>query len=184
MQLDLSCLTKWHPCARQRDIMPAAWAEYEAERPRIPALRNQPDCSPRVVELLGREASNIATGEVLSYTRKTNDNGYAYHVAAIRVLERLKGSSWKPGDTRELLVWDETWSQCATTEPRATKYHPPPTAHSRFTFAFGDWPPNSYEPGIDLDLGCPMLPLNDSNRTLLRQGMRQDFSANDTDLPK
>jgi hypothetical protein len=43
MQLDLSCLTRWHPCTTQQDIMPVAWAEFEAERPRIQALRN-PNC--------------------------------------------------------------------------------------------------------------------------------------------
>jgi hypothetical protein len=32
MQLNLSCLTRWHPCTTQSDIMPAAWSQYLAER--------------------------------------------------------------------------------------------------------------------------------------------------------
>jgi hypothetical protein len=35
MRFDLSCLTRWHPCLTQTDIMPAAWAQYIAERPRV-----------------------------------------------------------------------------------------------------------------------------------------------------
>jgi hypothetical protein len=32
---DLSCLTRWHPCLTQSDIMPAAWAQYLTERTRL-----------------------------------------------------------------------------------------------------------------------------------------------------
>jgi hypothetical protein len=31
MQLNLSCLTRIHPCLDQNDIMPAAWKQYLAE---------------------------------------------------------------------------------------------------------------------------------------------------------
>jgi hypothetical protein len=33
MQLDLSCLTRIHPCVDQSDIMPSAWRQYLAEHP-------------------------------------------------------------------------------------------------------------------------------------------------------
>lgn len=32
-QLDLSCLTRWHPCVTRSDIMPFAWKQYQAEMP-------------------------------------------------------------------------------------------------------------------------------------------------------
>jgi hypothetical protein len=35
MGFDLSCLTRWHSCLTQSDIMPAAWAQYLAERTRL-----------------------------------------------------------------------------------------------------------------------------------------------------
>lgn len=31
MQLNLTCLTRWHPCKTQSDIMPAVWSQYLAE---------------------------------------------------------------------------------------------------------------------------------------------------------
>lgn len=41
MQFNLSCLSSWRACTEQSDIMPVAWAEHEADRVRLEALRDR-----------------------------------------------------------------------------------------------------------------------------------------------
>lgn len=38
LQFNLSCLTAWHACLYEPDIMPVVWAEHEADRARLKAL--------------------------------------------------------------------------------------------------------------------------------------------------
>ncbi len=41
MKVNLFCLTAWRPCRYESDVMPIAWAEHEADRRRLEALRNK-----------------------------------------------------------------------------------------------------------------------------------------------
>ena len=103
MQFDLSCLTRWYPCLTESDIMPAAWAQYEVEQPRVNELRDQLVCSPSIIEMLGRDSANMATGEILGYHQRVDNQGYHHVDIRIRVLERLKGAAdGKLGETHEL----------------------------------------------------------------------------------
>jgi hypothetical protein len=136
-------------------------------------------CSATILHLLGRDASNVATGEVIAYSKKVNSDGHSYHVATVRVLERLKGISWNAGDIREVRVWDETDRQYSTGQPKPVNAVAALRPRSRFIFAFGEWLP-TYEPGIELDGGCPIVPLNEVNLALVRRGIDLDYSAMDT----
>ncbi len=167
MQLDLSCLTRWHPCLTQSDVMPAAWAQHEAEQPRIDELRDQLACSPSIIEMLGRDSANMATGEILGYHQRVDNQGYHHVDVRMRVLERLKGAAdWKVGETHELsdlpgIGSDNTRLRTGT----------------QLIF-FGGWG-GSKEMRIDPGYACPILLLNETNLSLVRRGIVQDYTAND-----
>jgi hypothetical protein len=65
MDIDFSCLTRWHPCQTGGDIAPAAWNEAAAESQKG-AARNvgQLTCGPAVVRVLARESRRAVIGEV------------------------------------------------------------------------------------------------------------------------
>ncbi len=65
MDIDFSCLTRWHSCQTGADIAPTAWHEAAAEKEKM-AARNFGDliCSPAVVRVLARESRRAVIGEV------------------------------------------------------------------------------------------------------------------------
>jgi len=167
MQFDLSCLTRWHPCLTQTDIMPAAWAQYLAENASSDGNQSQPACSPSMIEMLGRDSNNIATGEILGYRKSVDNQGYRHGTASVRVLERLKGAvCWKPGETREVPVLSRPGSENATLR-----------AGSRLIFFGGR--DRSSEMVIDPGRACPVVSTSETNLRLVRRGIDQDYSAMD-----
>lgn len=167
MQFDLSCLTRWHPCLNQTDIMPAAWAQYLEDQPRLEALRDHLACTPSIIELLGRDSSNMATGEILGYRDWVDNKGHRYVGTRIRVLERLKGvADWKIGKTRELtdlsgIGGDSTRLKVGT------------------QLIFFSGRSSLSEMRIDPGYSCPVLLANETNLSLVRSGIDQDYTAND-----
>jgi len=113
MQFDLSCLTRWHSCVTQGDIMPVAWAQYLAEDPFVSASWHQVACSPSVIEVLGRESRAVILGEIGGYRQKVNSYGYPERNASVRLLDRLKGATgWNVGETREISIPSEPgWAE-------------------------------------------------------------------------
>jgi hypothetical protein len=104
MELNLACLTRWHPCVSQSDIMPAAWAEYVADRSRPDPSEEILNC-PAAIEILGRDSADIATAEVVRYRENFHGAGYDKIVATVRVLERLKGmNAWNVDETRDVAL--------------------------------------------------------------------------------
>ena len=169
MQLDLSCLTRWHPCLTQSDIMPAAWTQYLAESPRVDELRDQLACSPSIIEMLGRDSANMATAQILGYHESMDERGSQHVGTRIRVLEQLKGAAdWKVGETREV-------SDLSGIGGDSTRL--PPGTQLIF---FGGWGPLSIsEMRIDPGYACPVLLANETNLSLVRSGIAQDYTAND-----
>jgi hypothetical protein len=167
MQFDLSCLARWRPCLTQSDIMPAAWAQHEAEQPHVDELRDQLACSQSIIEMLGRDSANMVTGEILGYHERVDGKGYQHVDVRIRVLERLKGAAeWKAGETRD--VSDLSGIGGDSTRLRTG---------TQLIF-FGGWG-SSKELRIDPGYGCPILLLNETNLSLVRRGIAQDYTAND-----
>ncbi len=166
MQFDLSCLTRWHPCLTQSDIMPAAWAQYLAENARSDEPRYQPGCPPFLIEMLGRDTDIIAAVEILKY-RETVDSWSDHRgTASIRVLERLKAlADWKPGETRKVSIWFGTDAENGKLR-----------AGSRLIF-FGS--KGSSQMLIVPDRACPVVTANETNLRLVRRGIDQDYSAMD-----
>lgn len=169
LQFDLSCLTRWHPCLTQSDIMPAAWAQYEAEQPKVDELRDQLACSPSIIEMLGRDSANMATGEILAFHESVGERGFHHVGTRIRVLERLKGAAdWKVGETREV-------SDLSGIGGDSTRLRP----GTQLIF-FSGWGPLSIsEMRIDPGYACPILLANETNLNLVRSGIAHDYTAND-----
>jgi hypothetical protein len=167
LQMDLSCLTRWHPCLTQMDIMPAAWALYLEDQPRLDALRDHLACSPSIIELLGRDSTNVVTGEILGYRDWADNKSHRFVGTRIRVLERLKGVlDWKVGETRELTNLSGIGGDTTRLRPG-----------TQLIF-FGGRSPSS-EMRIDPGYACPVMSVSETNLSLVRRGIAQDYTAND-----
>ncbi len=165
MQLDLSCLTRWRPCVTQGDIMPAAWAQYLAEGPRVDASWRQLACSSSVIEVLGRESDNIISGEVTGYREKVNSCGYPEGIASVRLFDRLKGAGdWNVGDTRDVSMPSQPgWAEANL-------------RRGDRLILFGGWG-RPGEISVESDLPCAPLPASETNLSLVRRGIDEDYSA-------
>jgi hypothetical protein len=98
---DLSCLTRWRPCQRVEEILPAArpWHLYQLDG-------DPPEPSPALpkpcdipVWALGRDAASILAVNVLSMSEVKNQyDGSLYEKAEVRLTEILKGKTpWNAG---------------------------------------------------------------------------------------
>jgi hypothetical protein len=167
MQIDLSCLTRWHPCMDQRAVMPAAWAQYTAELNHAGEERTQAVCSPAISEMLGRDSARIATGKILDYRDTVEDHGYRDGLATVCVLESIKGATdWTPGQNHKAGV-----SRGLTQEYADLR-------RGVEVVLFGRWD-RSNEMRLDPGYGCPLVLANESNLTLIRAGIAQDYAATD-----
>lgn len=116
MQFDLSCLTRWwHPCRTQADILPSAWAQYEQEQ-KLPTSGPTWRSNPRLVEILGRDASAVAILQVIRIDRQEEPSQYVLQGnrvqptgkmyvlqwATAHVLLVLKGGLWREGENTTL----------------------------------------------------------------------------------
>jgi len=165
MELNLSCLTKWHPCRTQMDIMPNAWTQYEADGLRVDALWDHITCSPLMLELLGRDNAHIAVGEIVAYEEKVDGPGYYFGTASVRMMERLKGAEdWNIGEMRSLPVEAGKMSAIESLRP-GTKLI--------FAGRVG------YTKGMEINLNtlCRVISANEANLTLVRRGIAQDYQA-------
>lgn len=165
MQLNLSCLTRWRPCRSQIDIMPNAWKQYEAEGPRVDAIRDQFTCSPLMIEMLGRDNAHLAVGEIVAYAEPVEIWDYHDETASVRLLDRLKGAEdWRIGEIRELPVR-------AGKAPEIENLRP----GTRLIFAGDFGYTNRME--IDLRTPCHLVSPNEANMSLVRRGIAQDYLA-------
>jgi hypothetical protein len=170
MNLDLSCLTRWHPCVSQSDILPAAWAQYRAERALEDRARSETACPQSFLEILGRDSVNIATVEILEYHSRLHSED-SQGVAKVRLLRRLKGvSDWNVGEARDVNV-NVTM---AMGKGRADLIVPA-LSH---VFIFGGRG-RANEMWIDLRGSYPVVPVNQATLTLIGHGINQDYSAMD-----
>jgi hypothetical protein len=166
MELKLSCLTQWHACVTQSDIMPTAWAEYVAYRSRPDTSEEMLKC-PAAIEILGRDSANIAIGEVLRYRENFYSNGYDKIVATVHVLDRVKGmKTWNVDEIRDVTLL--SGAPCAANKVRVG---------SRLIF-YGGWD-RSNEMEFNPQRPWPVIPMNDANMSLLRRGIDQDYRATD-----
>ncbi|MGC0773938.1 MAG: hypothetical protein WB543_13470 [Candidatus Acidiferrum sp.] len=162
MQFDLSCLTRWHPCVTQSDIMPAAWAQYLSDAARLDEEWPNLACSPVMLGLVGRDSTNIVTGKILAYQLVDVSEGYYQGLAKVRILSKLKGTAdFKVGETLDVHL-------PSGTDPRSQ-------TGSQFVFFGGEG--HFEEMRIDTGKSCPAISANNANLTLIRRGIEQDYRA-------
>lgn len=164
LQFDLSCLTRWHQCLTQSDIIPVAWNQYLAERPIVEGSRGELAFSPCLLEILGRDSENIAVVEILKHRDKVDQAGS--NVATVRLLSRLKGvADWNTGEPREVHIWrgkDDTLKL---------------PAGNRVILFRGRL--DRGETWISSLSTSPMIPVSETNLSLIRRGIDEDYNLLD-----
>ncbi len=165
MTLDLSCLSSWHHCLTQNDIMPAAWSQYLAEQPILNGSDGKVPCSPSFLEIVGRDSASIADVEIVRFHDSVDERGYHSGSADARLREWLKGATdWKVGETRKVSI------RAGNDRENLNL----PSGAEVFLFRHrlpreGSWvasvPP------------CPISFINEDNLRAVRRGIEQDYSA-------
>ena len=165
MDFDLSCITRREPCREERQIMPTAWKQYEAEHQGGYAAFKPLPCCQYPLDLLGRDSENAAVVEVVS---SRASQGLGYHMFQLRLVERLKGATfWDINTTREVEVADVE---------RTLGIAPPEASPAtRLILLFrGEWYGASKDGRTWLE-PCGWIALTSKNLSELRVGLDQDF---------
>ena len=158
MSVNTACLTRWHPCLTENDIMPAAWSQYMAERSRVSGTPDRVPCPSSVYKIVGRDSVHIGVAEVLEYHEGS---------AKVRVLDKLKGlQDWKVGEVHEVPISGGIGEQRLQLRP-----------HSRVVLIAGFGPLR--EMRVDPGYGCPVMLPEEANLTQIRDGIALDYSASD-----
>lgn len=82
--INLSCITRLHPCETRDDILPSAWKEHAADLP--PWEAGASVCSPVVARAFSRESERVAVGVVLPHLR-----GQLQDEFRLRIVKEIKG---------------------------------------------------------------------------------------------
>jgi hypothetical protein len=173
---DLSCLTRWRPCTRVEDILPASrpWHLYSLEEdPPLPeSVIKQPAACATPAWALGRDAAEVYAVEVQSTaTEKSKFAGDPYEIAHARLLETLKGKTpWPRGSELEVLPY--SGDEAPERMEMGKRY----LVLVRYLYyEWGDPPFIDGKPGISLDR-CGVLADTPQNRSELARGFAQNDS--------
>lgn len=69
--LNFACITRWHPCTQQADVLPTAWKELQSEE--SAATKAFDDCAPPVIRVLSQEARRIVLANVIKLERHADE---------------------------------------------------------------------------------------------------------------
>jgi hypothetical protein len=164
--LDLSCITRWRPCRKPSDLMPAAEAQYESEYPLLLRARTEHICSPTITRLMARDSSYAGVVEFTGVSR--NNPVYREGVVSlptVRLVENFRPDShWKEGELRSLEVYDVNTDRVFAVLP------PEVRRGNRFIVLAG--PGRGYR-SVRAE-ACGVLPLNDENLEIVRSGIAEN----------
>jgi hypothetical protein len=179
---NFDCLTRWWPCLRVEDILPASrpWHLYylDSDPPEPPARPARPCDIP--VWALGRDAISIFSVEALSASMgKDSYDGSPYEKAQADLVETIKGTAPWPAGT---ILTAYPYSGDFINPP----FDPPETLtpgkrylallnHAFHEFDFDRTPPGLIDgvPGIRLER-CGILEDTPQNRLELQRGILQN----------
>jgi len=173
MQLNLSCLTKRHPCREKAEIMPTAWTQYlkdiAAYNARAEAMPL--DCSGYPLKVPGRDTTNAAIVAVVA-NRMEGGTEDAFQVSKVRLVKKLKGASfWDVGAIRDVRVFARTVSRTPHSEPRDVI----PGTRFILLFSHRHWGGPS-GPEVWLD-SCGAVPMTEQNLDEVQRGIEEDYLA-------
>jgi hypothetical protein len=158
MRVNTSCLTRWHPCLNENDIMPVAWSQHVAERPRVSGTPGGSSCPSPIYKIVGRDSVHIAVAEILEYHEGS---------AKVRILDKLKGvANWKVGEIRDVPITGGIGERHVQLRP-----------HSRVVLIAGFGPLR--EMRVDPGHNCPVLFADEANLAQIREGIALDYTASE-----
>jgi hypothetical protein len=176
-RFNFDCMTRWSPCKKIGDVLPAAAAEYEAEAARTRDLSRSGDDELhdwwlKTVWINARESENVVIAEVVSIghlpvVSRQEAPPKPNAGAKLRLVERLKGAKdWEPDELRDLYV-----GKNYLTGPPET--YPTIRPGARFIVLFE----SSFKIEPVRNFQNSVLSLNDANLVQVRFGISRDFEA-------
>jgi len=170
MDINFSCLTSWHPCETQADILPAAWDEYMAEEKSANnSIRQQ--CSPDVIRVLSRESKHVMIGEVIKIGGASN-----WVCGPLQHCTLVPTAGY--GEATVLLQSDfKPWSPPSPAGPdyRSISHLLPMTEKlgDKYIYFLQH---SIYEYRVDQDAACNPLPVTNENLEAVRRGIAEDWA--------
>jgi hypothetical protein len=162
MDIDFSCLTRWHSCQTGADIAPSAWNEATAEEKKRRAARNSAEltCSPDVVRVLARESRRAVIGEV----NRVKPSLGLYDDSTFADVKILLKDDLKPCNFSFLsALQDYSFSESLPVKRKLGE---------RYILFF------RYKDGLysDNDRACELLPATKENMEAARRGIAEDWA--------
>jgi hypothetical protein len=144
--------------------MPVAWAQHLADRSIVDGSSGELAFSPSLLEILGRDSANIAIVEILKHRDNVDQAGSK--VATARLLSRVKGvADWNIGEAREVHIWR------GKDDPLKL---PVGNRVILFRGRLGRG-----ETWISSLSTCPIIPFSETNLSLIRRGIDEDYDLLD-----
>jgi hypothetical protein len=156
MDIDFSCLTRWHPCETNADILPTAWNEQTAARLAMRKLAER-TCSPDVVRVLSRESWSVLDGEITKIEPSAE-----YGELTLHLHEDLK--RWDLRFRYRLARQEYSFSQpMPLKEELGDRY-----------VVFFQYPNSTY--AVGQGGSCEVLPATQENMEAVRRGVAEDWA--------
>ena len=160
---DLTCITRWSPCANEGDLMPSAWNEYEAELAGDDDREKAFETCEVPLEFFGREYQDIAIAEILA-SETLREPNHVESIAKIRIIRSLKGQTHlSPEKAAYFTVFDRGrgvagWSSTDL------------TAGEKYILmgGFGEWSGGGKLLALD---DCGVVPFSDQNLAAIQRGI-------------
>lgn len=177
MDVNLSCIDRWHPCRYRPDIMPLVWNELTERRPHQQDMRELFDACEFPLEVMGRDADHVVVVDALS--TKAYRTSPEHRLATVRLKEQLKGATfWNVGEVKKVPIFDGAINRQAAEPIIGVK------KGSAYILAFdrvGFW---QREASQVLPYQCGVLPATESNLAAVQRGIERDFMAKYRAEPK
>lgn len=173
--INLDCLTRYFPCTKEADVMPATWKQVMAERSQGYDRQAIKTCQ-FPMELLGRDPRYVAIADVVS-NRLTPEWGSQTQLTTFRLRKQLKGSRLlNPGESVEAPVASSM--VYGSSSDRGQELTP----GRSFILAIDDQvvrgPGQNPSPEIS---ECGIIPLTEENFAAIERGIQHDVLRGDPD---
>ncbi|MGA7693557.1 MAG: hypothetical protein WCA76_00940 [Candidatus Sulfotelmatobacter sp.] len=160
MDIDFSCLTRWHSCQTGADIAPAAWKEATAESEKR-AARNSAEliCNPGIIRVLARESRRAVIGEVSRielYPESFGDSSFAN--VKILLKDDLKHNNF----SFLAALKDYSFNEPVPVKEKIGERY----------ILFYRYPDGPY---LDEDRACALLPATEENLEDVGRGVAEDW---------
>jgi hypothetical protein len=163
---NFTCITRWSPCRTKADIMPAAVAQRALDP--SPDLDGKASCSARGLEIISRDAEDVAVVDVVANRLDAECDGC--RLLIVRLVKRLKRAAfWPVGAAYNLGVLE---SNAISPLDDAANLK----AGARILIVF-DRNLHPRGPVPILEEVCGVVPLNEQTLAIVQSGIAKDDLA-------